>query len=279
MSELDHLVQALRGEHRGSSPRASATRARILMSLHEQKHRRRVRWGFGIPLGLILAGSTAWAGDDLGATARSLLDRASAWFGWESTETSPAQNVPTRSPSPALAQTPSAPGRGEDVSPSLADEASTTPAPHPASPTPAPLVASPAPPVVPLAAHPASPTAAPLESPPRATREPRPPAPRLPASSSGDASLRPDLAIYRSAHDAQFTANDCASAVTSYEQYLNRFPQGTLVPEARFNRALCLLRLGRRHEAERALRPFAEGAFGSYRQTDARHLLASLELY
>src|SRR5690606_8384092 len=216
-------------------------------------------------------------GGDLGATARSLLDRASTWVGAETTETSSAPAGPGHPPSPAWAASASAPDREDEAPPSLVEEARPTPSPHPAPPV-GPLAAHPASPSpAPIAAHPASPTAAALESPPRAPSAPSPPAPRLPPKPSGDASLRPDLAIYRSAHDAQFTANDCASAVTSYEQYLNRFPQGTLVPEARFNRALCLLRLGRRHEAERALRPFAEGAFGSYRQTDARHLLASLD--
>jgi len=46
-----------------------------------------------------------------------------------------------------------------------------------------------------------------------------------------------------------------------------------LVLEARYNRAICLVRLGRRAGARAALAPFASGAYGGYRQEDARALL------
>jgi hypothetical protein len=57
---------------------------------------------------------------------------------------------------------------------------------------------------------------------------------------------------------------------------LRLYPRGTFAPEARFNRALCLVRLGRADEAERALRPFSDGRFGGYRRADADRLLAWL---
>jgi hypothetical protein len=48
------------------------------------------------------------------------------------------------------------------------------------------------------------------------------------------------------------------------------------VPEARYNRALCLLRLHRNDEARAALTPFAQGRYGSYRRADAEKLLEAV---
>jgi hypothetical protein len=50
-----------------------------------------------------------------------------------------------------------------------------------------------------------------------------------------------------------------------------------LVLEARYNRAICLMRLGRRTEAIAALRPFADGEWTGYRQEEARALLREID--
>jgi hypothetical protein len=50
-------------------------------------------------------------------------------------------------------------------------------------------------------------------------------------------------------------------------------PNGSFAPEARYNRALSLIRLGRSSEAQSALAPFANGSYGVYRQSEARALL------
>jgi hypothetical protein len=78
---------------------------------------------------------------------------------------------------------------------------------------------------------------------------------------------------YGRAHQAHFEANDARAALVLWNVYLRRYPQGIFVPEARFNRALCLLRLGHRDAAVEALRPFAAGIFGAYRTREARTLL------
>ena len=55
-----------------------------------------------------------------------------------------------------------------------------------------------------------------------------------------------------------------------------RFPAGTFASEARYNRALCLVRLGRLGEAREALGPFARGDYGNYRHAEAAALLEAL---
>jgi hypothetical protein len=57
---------------------------------------------------------------------------------------------------------------------------------------------------------------------------------------------------------------------------LRLYPRGIFEPEARFNRAICLMRLRRYAEAERALRTFSEGSLGNYRRAEAEQLLAWL---
>jgi hypothetical protein len=58
---------------------------------------------------------------------------------------------------------------------------------------------------------------------------------------------------------------------------LRAYPRGHYALEARYNRALTLVRLGRTEEASRALRPFAEGTSHGYRQAEASALLEALE--
>jgi hypothetical protein len=62
-------------------------------------------------------------------------------------------------------------------------------------------------------------------------------------------------------------------AIAAWDAYLRVAPSGVLVPEARYNRALALLRAGRRDEAQNALASFAAGDFGGYRAREARALI------
>lgn len=81
--------------------------------------------------------------------------------------------------------------------------------------------------------------------------------------------------LYRLAHEAHFARQDYAAALAGWDAYLRAAPGGRLATEARYNRAICLLRLGRDAEARRALEPFATGFMG-YRQNEARELLNEL---
>jgi hypothetical protein len=78
---------------------------------------------------------------------------------------------------------------------------------------------------------------------------------------------------YRRAHLAHFADDAPAEAFQLWNAYLADFPNGAFAPEARYNRAICLVRLHRFAEATQGLRPFAQAAAGGYRQHDASVLL------
>lgn len=107
--------------------------------------------------------------------------------------------------------------------------------------------------------------------------EPRPepkaaPSASVKASPSSSAAFQDvDGDLYRLAHEAHFGSHDYARALLGWEAYLQAAPRGRLATEARYNRAICLLRLGRDAEARQALEPFASGKMG-YRQSEAQQL-------
>jgi hypothetical protein len=86
----------------------------------------------------------------------------------------------------------------------------------------------------------------------------------------------PQLEAYRNAHRTHFDSGDARKALATWDRYLADFPSGAFVDDARFNRALCLIRVGRIAEAQHALAPFAESPRGTYRQTEAASLLRGL---
>jgi len=97
----------------------------------------------------------------------------------------------------------------------------------------------------------------------------------LPSSAERSVSPR-EQALYETAHRAHFAARAPAAALPAWDEYLAEFPNGRFSLEARYNRAICLVRLGRHDEARAALQPFANGEAGGYRQQDAIALLDAL---
>lgn len=139
----------------------------------------------------------------------------------------------------------------------------------------APAIAAPAPVITDAA--PAEPAAPEPSKPEPATPKVEVVASARPApSASSSASFQDtDGDLYRLAHEAHFSAHDYARALLGWDAYLRAAPGGRLATEARYNRAICLLRLGRDGEARVALEPFASGKMG-YRQNEARQLLSEL---
>jgi len=88
-----------------------------------------------------------------------------------------------------------------------------------------------------------------------------------------DTATAEELTYYRVAHDAHFHGSNPAAALAAWDAYLARYPDGQLALEARYDRALMLIKLERWSDAEVALRPFASAQAGSYRQSDAQRLL------
>lgn len=82
-----------------------------------------------------------------------------------------------------------------------------------------------------------------------------------------------ELAAYRTAHALHFRGNDPKAALAAWDAVLAKFPSGRLAPEARFNRALTLIKLSRWADARAALTPFAAGG---YRQKEATQLLEAI---
>jgi hypothetical protein len=84
-------------------------------------------------------------------------------------------------------------------------------------------------------------------------------------------------ALYRDAHRAHFVDKNPARALRGWDAYLAAYPTGRYVLEAKYNRALDLVRLGRTDAARAALEPFARGEMNGYRQTEARSILDALD--
>jgi TolA-binding protein len=134
-----------------------------------------------------------------------------------------------------------------------------------------------APSSLPVASAPAEPSTAEPPAEPKTLLVPAP-APTVSVGANLPRAAAPDrtLALYRAAHRAHFVDHDPVRALAAWDAYLAAAPNGELAPEAHYNRALSLVRLGRNAEARSALEPFANGSYGGYRQSEASALLERL---
>lgn len=233
---LDAAARAYAEETAEPSADATATRARVLAS-HRARRARSER-------------ATAWLA--AAAALVIVLGGSTAWAYWSGRLASWI-GASTETPSTEAPRTP----EHEEAPPAPATH---TPRPAPVTEPPAP--AAPIEPSAPVAAPTSITTDAPVEpGVSEGASEPVDPAERL---------------AYRRAHGLHFDAHDPAGALGAWDAYLASYPRGRFALEARYNRALCLVRLDRRDEAERALAPFAEGTHGDYRQAEAQALLEAL---
>ncbi|MFN7144564.1 MAG: tetratricopeptide repeat protein [Myxococcota bacterium] len=193
-----------------------------------------------------------------------LLSNATTWA-WSSGRLDRAIAAWSAPPAPASTSAgPPAPG----IVPAVSGEAAAPP-PTVATPT----VSLPGTPTVERAARSARARPAAADAPaapaPTSTAPPST-APTPTAPPSGDSA---DREAFERAHRAHFDGVDTAAALAAWDAYLAAFPEGRFLPEATFNRAICLLRLGRPEDARVGLERIASGDLGAAHRDDARTLL------
>jgi hypothetical protein len=220
------------------------TRSRVLSAVRLQKRRRVLNIAFGIPLAAIVVGSGAWAA--AGQTFPQLVQRVSVAFGLrERTPASAPISLPSAATRKSAASTPSLPD-APALAPQLPAQVATPELPREVT-------------------EAAKPSASPGASAKPAATMPR------------DSRLtEQELRLYESAHRAHFVDKNAKAALVAWSEYLRQMPRGRFGVEAHYNRALCLVRLGRSAQARQELQQFADGAFGDYRKAEAAALLEQL---
>ncbi len=239
-------ARAVRDSYDGSSSRSGGTRTALLAQAGASRRRRGKVVLFVVPLAAALVLSTAWA---------AVTGRLPRWLGARSANAPTSVHAQALGATPIGAALPAAPVEAASPPAAVAKDDWVVPA--------------------------APPVAAPVESAPppaSASRASRarvsavaPPAPS-PAASVAD----PEEASFSAAHRLHFVARDPAAALRAWDAYLAAYPNGRFALEARYNRALTLVRLGRSDEARAALAPVADGTTGGYRQREASELLDAL---
>lgn len=243
---------------------AQFTRERLMASLHERKRRHRSRFTVMLPLAAVFVGSTAFATvtGKLEAVVVSALNVVGIQLDSTGQAAAPDGEETGTSKAAFGGHRDRAPARDVDDQSQGVDSAEPE------------AVAAPEPEQV-------AERAAVAPSPPRASRALS--APSV-AEIAGDHAAPSDSraqsddahAVYRRAHHAQFRDDEPARALAGYEKYLAQQPGGRFAVDARYNRALCLVRMGRMADARPVLDAFARGDFGGYRQKDAARLLLAL---
>lgn len=260
---LRAATQALRETREASTEELEATERRLLATLAEGRGpgpstllRRRPRSWAAASLATLALGSAG-----LAAVRGGAVD-VPQWLG-QLLDAPPRHAAPSRpsagadaarAPTPSPTPTPAPPA--ETPSPAPADEVAPAP---PTRRLPVP-VARPTREAPPAREAPSAPAGTASEVAASEVAEPAPPAPRADE-------------VYALGHRAHFVERDPRAALEAWDAYLALAPLGRYAPEARFNRALDLVRLGRTGEASDALEVLARG---EYRAADAARLLVAL---
>lgn len=284
---LREAARALRESADEAPVRPEETRARVVASVRRRRARRIAVVRTALPLAAVLVGSMAWAA----ATGRLPSSLRELLPGQHTTEDAAlaARPVPAAmgslpAPSPDEPPALEAPPPAELAAPSPEAAAQGPSSEHgllPSSPEHGLLPSDHAAPRANTAAPKAAVTSS--HSPaatPRAPRDAPPPsqATSQVGSAGPTAPVEPDEhALYTTAHKLHFAEHNPGAALTAWDAYLRAAPSGRFAVEAQYNRALCLVRLGRTAEAHKTLEGFASGAYGRYRQAEARTLLDAIE--
>jgi hypothetical protein len=158
---------------------------------------------------------------------------------------SPSRIEPPVVPPVRSSSVPRAPSIAIAPAPVIGPETVAPPEPAPVAPVPAPVAPVP---VIPTRRHPA-----------RAADEPA------------------FEALYRSAYQLHHHGGSPTATLTAWDAYLAAEPEGRFVIDARYSRALILIKLQRYADARVALLPFARGDVeAGYRQAEATKLLAAI---
>jgi len=133
---------------------------------------------------------------------------------------------------------------------------------------------------VPSETAPARPTAL-GEAPARARRQrraptssPEPASEATPTEPELDPAIRAERELFETAHRLHFGGAGREAVLSAWDGYLSRYPAGRYAPEARYNRALTLVRLNQTEAAQAALEDLARRG---YRESDVRALLDAME--
>lgn len=267
-SGLRAAFDAAREELTGEHPEPDATLRRVLLATRaEARSRRRVRW-YVLPIAAVLTASTAWAGANgkLAVVAERVRD-AVHFVGFGDDEVAASRGSQRPAPSAGEPEVAAPPA---EVASSAAEEESGV-----SEERETPPVVSAAP--VAVASLPASPRA-PFASSSSPATVPAPSEASAAAPTPSATGLAPDphADLYAEAHRLHFAERDAARALVAWDRYLAAAPYGRFAPEARYNRALALVRLGREADARSALTAIADGALGGYRAAEARTLLEAM---
>jgi TolA-binding protein len=280
---LARVSRTLRERHDGKEERSTMTRERILASVRQQ-NKRKSWWVKGsIPGGILLVGTTAWAQatHQWPAVWRTIGDIFSLPLSGEgSGEQALAKGTYTHHTNASRAYAPT-----ETVSTTLDDAGAISEATLAVSDANVALGTSSS---LDELAHPDEAKTAKVSTKHRKRTAPfdEPSAQTQPplndATLVSDVDVRkppaePEIAAFRAANDLDIKQRNLGAALSAYRLYLRDYPNGRFVPEARYNVAIILVKLGKRDEARQALTPFASGKYGAHRQQRAAKLLQALE--
>lgn len=266
---LERAAKALRMAHGGQREGSGFTRARIMVSLHQKRRVRVLRWAVLSPLATLLLVGSAWA--QSAGKWPVVWQAVSSVFVSVSSSAKPevVRPGPGRPRPPAEKPIEEAPVSTPPVVEAPAEVAPEADAATHVAPAPAPQTEL-APRRAPKRARSAA-----VEAPSSKVGPPSDDAASTPPTAAEAAADR-ELSQFRAAHDLHFRGDRPREAIAAYAAYLRAYPNGRFVPEARYNTALDHVKLGDDAAARAALEPFAAGRYGSYRRKEARQLLDAM---
>jgi hypothetical protein len=245
---FDELIGAIRASDGEDPALAAATQLRVQRSLEVRARSRHQLAGFLTAAAILFGGTVSWALATGRVTALWAPAPPLPELGSEVVAPPPPAPPPRGGPARSRGRAIATPPRAEPS----ADIVPETVPPAPAAPAPS---------------SPPAPPAAPAPAPARP--------PRRPVIAQ---EAPPVEVLYRQAHELHFRGGDPAATLAAWDGYLAAEPAGRFSVEARYNRAIVLVRLGRYGEARRALVPFARGEVepAGYRQAEAEQLVERL---